>query len=445
MRRLAAVALCLAFPLAASFADMPSRTEELAWSVIAFNGWDYSATLAPAAGPTVWLMAGVDNFVTLRKTFVYWWPLTAQWMADTQTLNVLLEGTLEVRPAGRSTPVRKLELVTYTYYNIRGDYELNWRVATGEAAARELERYHAMAEVYLATMERYQQEVEAWEQEQGRLKERIRLLQERGGDASRLIEELGGLRQPVEPPQPRAYAVPPSQPQLGFVVNLPEGAWDARLVAPDGSLVEGSTRRIVAWSKSRTGQIGYEVIPGDRWTRTQQSATPSSVLYVDGSADLYLQPYFEDEVNDLCYEKTIDNSGRGSGELAKWVRIQQVPKSRLEMVRGGAAPETIIERSYVVQQAEGASLGYTIIPFDAEGAHRNGEPDLKAFLLPVKGSFGSIRIRTLDEKREPLAGSSREVRIVRGLPLAPLCIGLAFVPLAAMVVVMVIRSRRYRR
>lgn len=445
MRRLAAAALCLLAAAAASFADLPERTEELAWSVLAFNGWDYSATLAPAAGPTVWLMAGVDSFVSLRKTFVYWWPLTEQWMADAQTLSVLLEGTLEVRPAGRTAPVRKLELVTYTYFNVRGDYELNWRVATGAEAVRELERYRTLAEAYLAAMERYQQEMEAWEREKGDLRERIRRLQEQGGDASGLIERLASLREPVEPPQPRAYAVPPSQPQRGFVVNLPEGAWDARLVAPDGSVVEGSARRIVAWAKSRTGGVGYEVIPGDRWTRPQQSTTPSSVLYVDGSADLYLQPFFEDEVNDLCYEKTLDNSGRGNAGLAKWVRIQQVPRARLEIVRRGTPPEMITERSYVVEQAEGASLGYSIVPFDAEGAHRGEEPNMKAFLLSVKGTSGSIRIRTVDANGAPLAGSSREVRIVRGLPLAPLCLGLAFMPLAAMAVVMAIRSRGYRR
>jgi len=445
MKRFFAAALCLMVPLAICFADLPARTEELAWSVIAFNGWDYSATLAPAAGPTVWLMAGVDSFVSLRKPLVYWWPLPAQWLAVTGTLNVLLEGTLEIRPAGKSGPVRRLELVTYTYFSVRGDYELNWRVATGDEAVRELERYRAMAEAYLAAMERYEQELQAWEREQGRLKERIGELQEQGRDASALVGELTRLPQPAEPPQPREYSMPPSQPQRGFVVNLPEGTWDARLVAPDGSAVEGSARRIVAWSKSRAGGIGYELIPGDRWTRPQQSTTPSSVLYVDGSADLYVQPYFEDEVNDLCYEKPLDNNGRGNGELAKWVRIQQVPRARLEIRRSGAAPEAVTERSYVVEQAEGASLGYSIVPLDPEGIHRGIEPNLKAFLLPLKGSSAGMRIRTLDENGSPLAGSSREVRIVRGLPLAPLCLGLAFVPLAAMVVVMAIRSRRYRR
>lgn len=239
--------------------------------------------------------------------------------------------------------------------------------------------------------------------------------------------------------------MPPSQPQRGYVVNLPEGTWDARLVASDGSVVEGSARRIVAWSKSRTGGIGYELIPGDRWTRPQQSTTPSSVLYVDGSADLYVQPYFEDEVNDLSYEKTLDNNGRGNGELAKWVRIQQVPRARLEIERRGSPSEAVAERSYVVEQAEGASLGYSIVTFDPEGIHRGIEPNLKAFLLPLQGSAAGMRIRTLDENGATLAGSAREVRIVRGLPLAPLCLGIAFAPLAAMVVVMVIRSRRYRR
>jgi hypothetical protein len=445
MRRLTAILLCLMAPLAASRADVPVRTEELVWSVIAFNGWDYSAAISPAAVPTVWLMAGVDNAVSLRKTFVYWWPLTSEWMTDSPALNVPLPGTLELRPTGRSAPVRRLALDYYTYFNVRGEYELNWRVATGLAAAAEVDRYRSLAEGYQAALAKYQEQAAAWEAERSRLVEAIRALQSRSGDASALLAELAALREPQEPAVPSYYASPPSPLQQGFIVNLPEGTWDARLVTPDGFIVEGSERCIVSWQKSGSGGIGYEVIPSDKWTRAEQSTTPSSVLYVNGTADLYLQPFFEDEVNDLRYEKTLSTNGRGNEGLLKWVRIQQVPNARLEVSRKGAGPELVTERPYFVQQAEGATLGYTIVPFDPYGAHKGQGANLKAFKIPVSGASGSMRVRTLDEHGTPISGSSRELRIVRGLPLASVCLGLVFVPLAAMVVVVVVRSRRYRR
>ena len=74
MKRAAAVITFL-LALLPVFGQAPVRTENLIYSVLAFNGRDYSPTFVRAASGTIYLIAGVDNFLTVRKTLVYFWPL----------------------------------------------------------------------------------------------------------------------------------------------------------------------------------------------------------------------------------------------------------------------------------------------------------------------------------------------------------------------------------
>ena len=93
-RKALASALILLFPLASVRADAPARAEQMIWSVIAFNGRDYSATFAPETSDTVYLLAGEPSIMSARTTFVYWWPITSEWRTDTDSLNVPLPGRL---------------------------------------------------------------------------------------------------------------------------------------------------------------------------------------------------------------------------------------------------------------------------------------------------------------------------------------------------------------
>ncbi len=200
--------------------------------------------------------------------------------------------------------------------------------------------------------------------------------------------------------------------QQAFILNLDPGTYSIRLVNPDGTVMEGSEKTVIVHDRSRTNGIGFEVIPSDRWTRPESSVTPSSVLYVDGSADLYLRPFFEEEFNDLAYEKTLNNAARGNPNIAKWVRIQQVPHATIEVDRPGSGRSVLTEQPYFVEQAKGSSLGYTIQPYDPAGAHKDKEPNLIAFRVPVDRKVAAIRFHALDGKGERLAGSERELRVV---------------------------------
>jgi len=435
------IALLLAF--APAFAQAPVRTENLIYSVLAYNGRDYSPTFARTASPAVFLIAGVDNFLTVRKTLVYFWPLTGEWKTNMDALNVPIDGVLEITDRWGSS-IRVIPS-RYTYYNERGEYELNWKVAQDAEADRVWAHWSAILGAYEAAMKDYRDRLAKEQDARASLIVRIQRLRNEGGDVTALVDQLSNMKEPEAPQPPQDYVVPPAEIQQAFIVNLSAGDYTLRFKSFDGSILEGSEKRLVVHQRRRSGGIGYEVIPGDRWTRPVDSATPSAVLYVDGSSDLYLRPYVEDEYNDLYYAKTIRNDARGNPNLMKWERIQQIPRAGIELTGGGAGKSMIREEPWFVEQAQGATLGYRIVPFDPQGAQKGKEPSLIAFrVTPGQGS-AVTGLRTVDSSGGPLPGSERQIRVIAPPAAEPVLPLLALAPLGAMALVLVRRARRYRR
>ena len=436
-----ALALLLAAVLAA--AQAPVREEQTVFSILAFNGREYAATFSGRFSDTLSLVAGVDNFLTVRNCFVYFWPITGEWKSDTSVLDVPVSGSLEVRARGKKEP-RVLAPVRYTYYNTRGEYELNWRVATGDEADRVWSDYQAMLGAYYTRLEEYYRIQAEYETRLAELDRRITSLRNEGRDASGPIQALQTLRPPREPEFPGAYVTPPQPVQEAFVVNLPAGEYEIRLLDAGGSVVEGTERRLIVFRKGRSGGIGLEVIPGDKWTRPVESATPHAVLYVDGVADLYIQPFFEDEYNDLYYEQMLRNDARGNPNVMKWVRIQQIPAAQIEIAKPGEDTYRILEKPFFVDQVEGASLGYRIVPFDPTGAHEGLEASLRAFHVPISGGVTRMRLQVRDGQGNILPGGERQIRIVRPAPAEPVSLALAMLPLVLMTCVLICRGRQLR-
>jgi hypothetical protein len=440
MRKLLALLLVLA-PLAPAAAEVPVRTEQFIYTLLAYNGKDYSATFAAESSDALYVLAGVDSFLSTRKTLVYFWPLTGEWKTDTDSLNWPFYGTLEIRDASGRT--REVPVEKFTYFNVRGEYELNWKVAKGEAASGEYARYMSLYQDYFKAADAFREESSRYNRAQDELLQRILKARDAGQDPAPLVEKMKGMSKPVQPETPKDYVVPPGEPQESFILNLPRGEYRVRLKNPDGTVMEGSDRRLVAHERRRASAIGYEVIPADKWTRPEQSVTPSSVLHVNGRTDLYIRPFYQDEFAEMAYARTVNNEARGNPNIFTWVRTQQVPHAEIQARSGSAAPVVLREQPYFVEQSKGSSLGYTIVPFDPQGVHKGKEANLIAFRMTVPPEGRTVSFRTLDADGRPLAGSERQIRIVRAPPSAALLLVLAAAPLLVMVLVLVVRSRRY--
>jgi hypothetical protein len=103
------------------------------------------------------------------------------------------------------------------------------------------------------------------------------------------------------------------------------------------------------------------------------------------------------------------------------------------------------ERPYFVRQSEGASLGYTIVPFDTTGPNgaKEEQPDIIAIRVPVDRNTSAISFSALDSKGGRLPGSERQIRVIKGLGAPALLLALALAPLLLMAVLLGLRQRLY--
>ena len=326
---------------------------------------------------------------------------------------------------------------------MQGEYELNWKVAKAEEAEAAWQHYQDLMNAYWQSVSAYYERRAMYEAMLNQLTMTITKMRDEGKDVTALIGTLSELKAPPEPQYPTEYIVPPRPVEKAFILNLPVGEYRIRFNTEDGQIMEGSERRVVAFEKRRAEAIGLEVIPGDKWTRPVESKTPASVLYVDGSTDLYLRPFFQAEYNDLYYEKMRKNDAKGNPTLMKWVRIQQVPRARVEVTRRTAETEMVMEEPFYVEQVKGAALGYQIVPFDPEGKHKDREPSLQAFHVPLSKDQRIIRLRVQDNEGNYLPTGQRQIRVVTPSRIGFISLILAALPLIVMFVVMAGRSRRY--
>jgi hypothetical protein len=426
-------------PLAAN--DAPVRTEQAIYSILAYNGKDFSPTFCRQDSDSIFLLAGVDSVLSMKKAFVYYWPLTEDWRTDASVLDVTFGGVLEIH--ARNERIAEIHQVGYTYFNIRGVYENDWHVATGPDAEQEVLRYKTMVSEYIAASDRFRAANREFEMLFDAIASRITELKNRGLDYSELAERIQELERPPEPEEPSYYTAPPSKPAQGFVVNLAAGEYDILFRNPDGSVMEGSEKHLMVYSPAETNGVGYSVIPGDKWTRPADSTTPSSVIYVNGKTDLYVNPYYQDLVNDLYYNRMVKNDSTGNPNILNWVRIQQVVGATIEVVDTDGVSRAIPEEPFMVEQTETASLGYRIVPYDPDGAHKNYRPSIIAYRLPIAAGNKVTRLRLYeDDASVPRAGSARQIRIVDASRKQQHLVIFALLPLAAMAAVLITRRRK---
>ncbi len=423
-------------------AQAPEMKENMIYAVGAFVGKDYTGTFVREEADTVYLIANESNFLNARKTLIYFWPITQEWKADYDTLNEnFLNGKIEVTDSSGKTQI--MEPVGYTYYNSPGEYEINWQVFLDAAADEEFAKYQKMMEDYYKAMDEFNQKQMQAEIDFNALIADIGKKREAGEDITVLVEKAQRYADEGigDPPGRPGYYVRPVEKAFHF--NMDPGEYRIRFLTESGEVMEGSDKKVILHKKRRENGIGYDVIPADKWTRPETSQGPSSVLYIDGSTDLFLRPFFQDEFNDLLYSKTIRNDAKGNPELMTWVKIQQVPKPRIEMILPKNKTVSLEEKPYYVEQIKGSALGYKIVPFDAEGKHKDREPSLMAYHIPMGKDASVIKLRLQDKAGERLAGGERQIRVVSRSSTLLLSLILAFVPLVVMIVVLVIRSRRY--
>ncbi|MGQ9631428.1 MAG: hypothetical protein ACUVXI_14120 [bacterium] len=379
--------------------------EQFSYGLSNFNGRGFSSSFSLRTEDTLYIMANQYNVFSPKITLIYYWPITRKYLAAWNTLNVDMDGDLEILQDGKV--IQTLKKRNYVFNYSQGYYAEEAEVVLDEAADAKHKEYKDAVDAYYNALQKY---YEAQTQYQKDLDVFFKKIRER--DEKKLTPEEYPIEVPKEPEPPKPPTFYVTEPRKAYVVNLNDGVYQIRVRAPDGTILEGSEKNLVAFSKRRGGGVGFEIIPEERWTRRETSSDPSEIIYLDGRNILYLRPFFQDEFNDLYYAKLEDPQNEGRIEKWRWVNIKQMENGTLQLMRGNEVVQEIKEKPYYVKQKPGAELGYTIIDFDPNDPAQ-GSPSFVGYKLDLDLSGDDYWIRFLDKDGNIIKGSERRILPVK--------------------------------
>lgn len=413
-----------------SRAQAPEKHPAMAYRGWLYDGLQYRELFAPEQVDTLYVLAGEPVALSAHRTLVYYWPLTARYMADWENMDETLPGRLEISPASQEGAT--LEVTPFSLVHPEVDTPTpRITLVTGGEAERQYARYQTEMADYWRRMDQYNQDAAAYEEE---MREAIKAV----GAGQKNVPVPTAPTQPLEP---QLYV---TEPAPGYVFTLQEGRYTIQLRGPDGQIVSGSRRQVVAFQARRQGS-SYTIIPADQWTRPQSSNAPEDTLYLTKGSVLYFQPRAVREYRESYYLRLKDPQDT-SGRDDRWVWVQQelLAGGRLEVCRGGRPVLSVSEKPYFVEQLPGAALGYNILEYDPQ--EMAGEkPTFHGYRVAVDDAPGGlVQVRFRDAQGNLVPGSERDVRLLSGRPAVQLYLP-ALLPLLLAGVLSVRRRAQRRR
>ncbi len=443
MTRVTATPLLLALLLLVTFtpvrvsAATPEKEEQLVYAVSPWTGTEYAETFAPRGVDTVYLLADAASILRPLKTEVYFWEITGEYKADTLSYREDVAGSLEILQDGKV--IETLNRVKHSYVYSAGPLGEHMALVTGAEAEAEYKRY-------VAAVDRYRREVSEYQAAETAFSAKI-------GELARRARETGEPVKPEEIPEPPVSPVAPeffvTAPIESFVIELPEGRYEIRLVDETGRLVLESTKKMVVFGPRRRG-ISYEIIPESKWTLPVVSNDASQAMFIEGQRTVYLKLFEAEEYSTYAYTKMSQlhkpSAGQGTENSWTWAHLKELRDVKVQIVQGDTVLGEVEEKPYIVRQVSGSTLGYDIVEYDPSNpAMLDSQPDFTAFKLELDGSE-SYRVQAVLASSGALIPESvRDILPLRSTSSIWLIVA-ALIPLMIGMAVMAYRrGSRFRR
>ncbi|HSV31568.1 MAG TPA: hypothetical protein VLH40_06060 [Atribacteraceae bacterium] len=432
--RLALIVLCLIlFSTTLANAQAPTLREQLVYSLTSFNGTSFSRSFCPPNEDRLFFIADELSVIDAQKTLVYFWPITRRYMAGFNTLNETLPGSLEILQGGKV--IATLERETYALFYPHGYWSDKAMLYSGEEAIRIFNQYQQAVEEFNQRLRQHFEAMRLYQEKFNRFLEEIRRRRETG--------EVGptDLDIPLEPQPPEFVGFFVTELREGFILNLPPGNFEIRLRSEDGLIYEGSEKQITTFTARRTGGVGYEIIPGNRWTRRENVDDPSRIIHGVGRNNLYFNPFEQTEFNELYHNQLEDPQADGRIERWKWVHTNPIHDVQIILSKGEEVLQRVERLPFFVKQIPGPELGFEIIPYDDVLRSQGHQPTFEGHLLSldeklVPTEYIVSAVRNADA--QPVEGSERIIRILRKEN-APFLYAIAFLPLLFGAIVLLVR------
>lgn len=385
---------------------VPLRQEQFVYSFNVFDSKGWSSGFIPKSESTLYLIAGKDNIISARKTVVYFWPIEGKYKAGWKILNENVQGTVEILKHGKI--IKKLERQDTVLCYPEGYWGEESSLYKGEKAREWYQKYKKAQDEHYKALNDYYKAMAKYRQEMDRLFGELKKRKEIG-------EKGSSIKIPEKPEPPEGPDLYVTEPKKNYVINLPPGGYKIRLRAEDGTVVEGSEKKILVFTARRKAGVGYQIIPGNRWTKKKKCNDPAKVIYAAGENLLYFRPYKQNEYNELYYNKLLDPQNEGKKEDWKWVHAEPIEDVFLLFYGGEKMLERKDKESYKVEQTSGPELGYNIVKYTKE-KFPGGKPTFEGYQLTLSENLPKKGYRIYLQKKqgnEVIHGSEREIRLVK--------------------------------
>ncbi|HXL02222.1 MAG TPA: hypothetical protein PK016_03770 [Candidatus Atribacteria bacterium] len=422
-----------------SWAQAPLFREQLVYSLTSFNGSGFSSSFCPQSEGTLYFIANFNSVVSPRKTIVYYWPITRRYMAGFSTLNEEVPGKLEIWQGGKL--INTLDKQKYVLYYPEGYWSEKATIYLDDEAQKYYDEYKAAVDEFNKKLQEYYQAMNYYQQQLNNFFEEVRRRRE-AGDTGPL--DIPIPQQPEPPEFVKFYVTEPAE---GFILNLPVGNYEIKVRMEDGTIFEGSEKNLIVFTSRRREGVGYEIIPGNRWTKRENCDDPSWIIHAVGKNELYFNPFYQEEYNELYYNKLQDPQNIGRLESWKWVHVDPVNNAQIILGRREEILQTVDKAPYFVRQVSGPELGYEILPYDEELKKSGYQPTFESYKVTLGEDLprADYQIYTISrETGEHIPKSERTIRFLKKENGAYLY-AVAFLPLVVGAIAIIGRSYRVEK
>lgn len=421
-----AILLGMIISCASFVPDVQAKDQEgsFVYTTNHFDGLDYSSSLVPTTVDSMYMLADIDNAITPRFTSLYYWPLTSEYKADWEKINVVLDGMLEI--VKNNSLVAEIPQTDYVIQYDNFDKANTLKLYSGEAAVNKYDEFIELRKQYRDDLFAYDKAMTEYRAE---IEKALKARQEGTNTEVQL---------PSQPAAPKDLSLFSTNMLRGYIVNLPEGVYTLRLRLPDGTIQPGSEKSLQVFTAIEEG-IGYEIISSERWTTPDYSHSTRETIYTVTGKQLYLKPFWQRKYNEKLYTRMNNPQDTTSRtDRTVWIPSAEKVQGALRLEDG----KSIEMEGYRVVQTAGSALGYEILKNDpASGENAT----FIAFALSSPGDFHNrAKLWLADEDNQSISGSVRDLRVLNTNSELWITL-LGLIPLAVGSVVYLVRNLKVKK
>lgn len=421
-----AILLGMIISCASFVPDVQAKDQEgsFVYTTNHFDGLDYSSSLVPTTVDSMYMLADIDNAITPRFTSLYYWPLTSEYKADWEKINVVLDGMLEIMK--NNSLVAEIPQTDYVIQYDNFDKANTLKLYSGEAAVNKYDEFIELRKQYRDDLFAYDKAMTEYRAE---IEKALKARQEGTNTEVQL---------PSQPAAPKDLSLFSTNMLRGYIVNLPEGVYTLRLRLPDGTIQPGSEKSLQVFTAIEEG-IGYEIISSERWTTPDYSHSTRETIYTVAGKQLYLKPFWQRKYNEKLYTRMNNPQDTTSRtDRTVWIPSAEKVQGALRLEDG----KSIEMEGYRVVQTAGSALGYEILKNDpASGENAT----FIAFALSSPGDFHNrAKLWLADEDNQSISGSVRDLRVLNTNSELWITL-LGLIPLAVGSVVYLVRNLKVKK